>query len=360
MCSLTSEPVLPFQFEQRMVGDSLKEIRVFLTIESRDLQFVFNQESLMAKYDVLVAVYDRKKRQVGGDFWRLEKRLGSNKAPLIFNDTLQLLVPVSAAKMQVGIKDAFGEGVMQNSVVLDSIRFVNSFLIYPSRVVEEDYVRMKFELINLEGLDSLRIGVPGEKEKVMSRKIPRGERVYVDTLSYWLGNTASGNYLFQMDIFSGGKVMESKTMAFVLKRSFFLEDHLYLEKVRQLRYIATEGEMKKLRKLPFNDREKGWNEFWKTKDENPNTEVNETMENYFSRIEYAEEHFSQGDKGWQSDRGMIYVKLGPPDEIDYHHFDLDSEDYEIWYYYRTNRKFKFVDIFGYGEFRLVEKEGTGI
>jgi len=77
------------------------------------------------------------------------------------------------------------------------------------------------------------------------------------------------------------------------------------------------------------------------------------MEEYYKRIKYANEHFGIYDKeGYKTDMGLVYVKFGPPDEIDRHPFELDVRAYQVWYYYRLNRKFLFVDVNGYGEYEL--------
>jgi hypothetical protein len=57
-------------------------------------------------------------------------------------------------------------------------------------------------------------------------------------------------------------------------------------------------------------------------------------------------------EGWRSDRGMVYITLGPPNNIDRHPFDYDAKPYEIWEYYDMNQQFIFVDETGFGDYRL--------
>src|SRR3984957_13299400 len=58
--------------------------------------------------------------------------------------------------------------------------------------------------------------------------------------------------------------------------------------------------------------------FWQRRDPTPDTEENEFKEEHYRRIEYANEHFAAGIPGWKADRGRIYIKYGPADEIDSH------------------------------------------
>ena len=81
-----------------------------------------------------------------------------------------------------------------------------------------------------------------------------------------------------------------------------------------------------------------------------------TEEEYFGRIDYAEEHFRHGDRGYLSDRGHVYALYGPPDQIESRPFEIDSPAVEVWYYYQLNKEFDFVDRFGAGEYMLQNRE----
>jgi GWxTD domain-containing protein len=133
---------------------------------------------------------------------------------------------------------------------------------------------------------------------------------------------------------------------------FFYDDDVYMNRVAEMLYVATTDQMNHLRSVPRADREKTWNEFWKKRDPSPTTDANEHEDEYFQRIDYAIEHFGQGDRGYKSDRGKVYVLLGAPDQVEQRPFDVDSPASETWYYYESNRTFVFVDKFGAGEFVL--------
>ncbi len=54
-------------------------------------------------------------------------------------------------------------------------------------------------------------------------------------------------------------------------------------------------------------------QFWSTRDPNPQTAENEFKDEYYRRIAYANDYFHEGKAGWRTDRGMLYIKFGPPD-----------------------------------------------
>ena len=126
--------------------------------------------------------------------------------------------------------------------------------------------------------------------------------------------------------------------------------------IRQLKYIGSSDEYKKLRQADPRDRERLFREFWKHRDPTPNTEQNELMDEYYLRIEYANENFSTNREGWETDRGRIYATYGPPTDIERHPFEADSRPYEIWYYNQVARRFVFVDYTGFGDYTLASPE----
>ena len=84
-------------------------------------------------------------------------------------------------------------------------------------------------------------------------------------------------------------------------------------------YIITDEEKQAFKRLKTDEeREQFVEEFWRRRDPTPDTEENEYKEEHYRRIAYANDHFSSGIPGWKTDRGMIYIKYGPPDEIESH------------------------------------------
>jgi GWxTD domain-containing protein len=84
-------------------------------------------------------------------------------------------------------------------------------------------------------------------------------------------------------------------------------------------YIITDEERKAFKTLKTDEeRDQFIEQFWLRRDPDPDTPENEYKEEYYQRIQYANEKFSSGIPGWRTDRGRIYVKFGKPDEIESH------------------------------------------
>lgn len=122
--------------------------------------------------------------------------------------------------------------------------------------------------------------------------------------------------------------------------------------IRQVKYIATAEENRRLRGASVLDREQLFREFWKRRDPTPETPRNELMEEYYFRVEYSNEKYSTHRPGWETDRGRIFIMYGEPSDIERHPFESGSRPYEIWYYHNLNRRFVFVDYTGFGDYTL--------
>src|SRR5215831_16080301 len=84
-------------------------------------------------------------------------------------------------------------------------------------------------------------------------------------------------------------------------------------------YIISDEERKAFGRLQTDEeREQFIEQFWLRRDPTPDTEENEVKEEHYRRIAYTNEQFASGIPGWKTDRGMIYIKYGPPDEREEH------------------------------------------
>ena len=83
-----------------------------------------------------------------------------------------------------------------------------------------------------------------------------------------------------------------------------------------LRFFASPFQLSQLRTAPLERRATVWAEFLRATDPVPETATNEEMQNYFGRIQQANVEFrTDRNPGWLSDRGMVFVSLGEPDQI---------------------------------------------
>jgi len=123
--------------------------------------------------------------------------------------------------------------------------------------------------------------------------------------------------------------------------------------IKQVKYIAEKKEWDKLKKAHKDEKLDAFRDFWARRDPTPGTPQNEWMDEYYERVAYANARFSGFRDGWKSDMGMIYIIFGPPSDVERHPFDPGSKPYEIWYYYPINKSFVFMDMTGFGEYRLL-------
>ena len=86
-----------------------------------------------------------------------------------------------------------------------------------------------------------------------------------------------------------------------------------------VRWIITDQERKAFMSLS-NDEERDAfiEQFWQRRNPDPDSPDNTYRDEIYRRIAYANEHFAAGKPGWMTDRGMIYIKYGPPDDKESH------------------------------------------
>ena len=107
------------------------------------------------------------------------------------------------------------------------------------------------------------------------------------------------------------------------------------------------------------EKEAWFNQFWKDRDPTPDTDENELQEEYYRRVDFANNQFtinSLDKEGWKTDRGGIYIKYGAPTDVERHIDEMNLPPYEIWLYEGLQRRFIFEDKSGVGDFQLVRIE----
>jgi GWxTD domain-containing protein len=81
------------------------------------------------------------------------------------------------------------------------------------------------------------------------------------------------------------------------------------------------------------DRESFIEAFWRVRDPDPSTPQNKFKDEHYRRIAWSNQRFAGAQPpGWRSDRGRLYIQLGPPDEIESH----PSDGFEIWTWRRVS------------------------
>lgn len=339
---------IKWQVSYTPVNDSSFNMNLLLEIPSQVLRFVPVDSIYLATYEIQLVVFDKKGNQVAGDYWYRECEKDSTN----FYDTLNLFIPPTAKKFNLRVIDLQGAEVLNVRENIKTTKYLANihFRIFYDTLFVTFTVVNKSQIsgnihFNFQNLEKKKELMPG---------------IYEDTIDFFVGPFSNGRYELQIFIEQGGKRIETASLPVEIDRPFYIDEKTWLLKVSQLEYIATSGEINGLKKAKVEERDSLWKAFWKKYDPTPNTVYNEKEVEYFERIAYAEEHFSFGDKGWRSDRGRIYVKFGPPDEIQSRPYELSTKPYEIWFYYRLNLKFIFYDRHGFGEYILINPQGERI
>ena len=126
----------------------------------------------------------------------------------------------------------------------------------------------------------------------------------------------------------------------------------YAEMVDLLRYFGHEDQVKQLKKAPPSERPRLWQEFYKKTDPVPVTPENEALEQYFGRMSIANQRFTDEEvPGWRTDRGMVFITLGEPEEI-YNGSSTTQGRIIRWTYIQLRLEVVFEDAASVSRFRL--------
>ena len=148
--------------------------------------------------------------------------------------------------------------------------------------------------------------------------------------------------------------VSSKSSPFKIKNIMLFDEIDNIDTaLAQMSYILTSKEKKELKNLKQSEKEKFFRKVWAKRDPVVQTKINELMEEYYTRVGFAEENFSRGTSGgWKSDMGMVYILFGKPDDMVRSMNMQGSYNYETWYYFQINEEFTFIDEYGFGDYRL--------
>lgn len=166
--------------------------------------------------------------------------------------------------------------------------------------------------------------VPYPPMETKPAEVPR--EIQVIDQGDFLENTAKafdqiGYYFIQSDTTaSAGLVLKTTHDAFPKVKDWD-------EMIDMVTYISTRKEHESL--LEAEDKKKALDSYWIGLTRNADT-AKELIREYFRQVEFANILFTDFKEGWKTDKGMIYIVMGPPQEVNFH---LDRE---VWSYGGTN------------------------
>lgn len=205
---------------------------------------------------------------------------------------------------------------------------------------------------NNELLSDIKPAISGS-DKNVSLELQNSENGHTYALVK-IPNSTFENSVYRMEVMREG---QNGPAARGIFRSLWIEMPTSLLNldiaIDMLRFIVSKDEVRRINSGSQEEREQKFRKFWEAKDPTPKTEYNELMAEYYRRIDYAYEHFTTiNNIGYESDQGEIYIKYGPPNNIE-RKFPTGEPAVEIWTY--NNRNFVFEATSGFGDFRLVSR-----
>jgi GWxTD domain-containing protein len=125
-----------------------------------------------------------------------------------------------------------------------------------------------------------------------------------------------------------------------------------------LLYLMTADEQGLYPSLSAEGKKRYLRQFWAKRDPTPGSARNEAQEDFYRRIAEANQRYREGGAaeipGWRSDRGRIFIRYGPPDEVLSRPQAGSTNPYEVWKYTRGRAlKYVFWDQTRFGNYALI-------
>ena len=367
-------------------------IDIYVQVPYSEIHFVKEAEQYTGRFEISAAVLTREKQQLWqkNQFVELHlkdflqsvsnrstslKQFSTDLAPgtyeLLLQVTDQESKKVEAFKRSIVVKD-FGNDTLAMSDVMLVHRVTiegghKNIVPNITGIISKEQTSfyLFFEIYNRAHLDSVQLTCKfiNLKHQIVAQQTKKELLDSYRTQSIWQIDTPSivpDQYVLLVeatgktnaDVGKSFHASVSRTCIIRMKNMpLFISD---LDKAtEQLRYIAKGNEIDYIREAATSDeKQKRFLEFWSKRNLDHKASQNDLMEEYYARVEYANKSYASFIEGWKTDRGMVLILFGPPQNVERHPFDSDNKPYEIWYYYDLNRQFIFIDDTGFGDYRL--------
>ncbi len=382
--SLFSENGIQFKSDYTIFVENLQKTNISITvfIPYNQLNFTIEDTLFKAEVDISAILY-KKSKQIGGEIWRKKVLLkdyektnsgnegitwtfdfGSQPGKFDLHINVKDLNSQKEGKKieKIEVIDIEKEGFWVSKPAFSLIKEGDEkgWLIPGDLNVELDsifsFVKIVADTAHM-GEYLLRYQALDEKKNPflkLNKYIEIDSMVKKVFLTFPIKEFQEGDYTIFVELIKEGKTIARSSKTITINFPFFLSKR-YLIRVEQMSYITNNKEMKKLKESKPDEREKAWNEFWSKEDPIPETPASETLEEYFRRVDFANENFSSFQSGWRTDRGRIYIIYGKPDEIEHHPFEKDAPPYQIWYYYNLGKRFIFADLSMTGDYTQIRE-----
>ncbi|HVO73715.1 MAG TPA: GWxTD domain-containing protein [Ignavibacteriaceae bacterium] len=370
-------------------GESGKtRVDIFIQVPYTNIQFIKSDEGFSGGYTVTISVFDKdKEKLIAEKSWTEKinvKEFEQTTSKNNFNLSLRsfFLEPDkysvrSAIEDMDSKKSAVKEDLISVKNMLNSFSVSDIMLIAKETIVngnnkivpnvsknvalqnEKEGLQFFFEICS-DSPKKIEIEyslIEGNEEAIKKDTVIKNVDSGKTQILHSMNNLqlGMGEYLIKADILdTSGNAIGTTEKVFISRWIGVPSTVKDIDKaVDEMVYIASGSEMSDIKDAANKDEKlKQFLDFWKKKDPTPQTDDNPVFEEYYRRVEYANKNFSHYLEGWRTDRGMVFIILGSPNNVDRHPFEYDSKPYEVWEYYQLNKYFVFVDETGFGDYRL--------
>ncbi|MCX8056024.1 MAG: GWxTD domain-containing protein [Ignavibacteria bacterium] len=375
-------------------GDDPNHTRVdlYIQVPYTQLSFVKEGDFFVAMYEVTAGVYDSTERLVTEKIWTEKivlgsysesvSRNGSNISSRSFrlvpgNYKLKVAVQDKESKKNASATTDLNVRAFREAFAISDILLVTKYSEIDSRkevipnitnniIFSQGGFYLFFEFYNQSPDSNFNLNC-----KINNSK---GKTIFEFSTPYRLTSLRNPIFLkVEKSDFSIGEyilTITAKSLDTIVRGSYSVSKRVFsrwvgvprsivdLNKaIEQMIYITNRDKINELLKIEDEQTKyEKFMDFWKSKDPTPGTEENELMDEYYGRVDYANQHFSTYQEGWKTDMGMVFIILGPPNNVERRPFNYDRPAYEIWEYYTLNRSFVFVDYTGFGDYRLLNRD----
>jgi GWxTD domain-containing protein len=376
-----------FRSFQESVEDSLRLVRIYFQIINDDLTFLMQEDSYQADVEFDIYVTNKSKEFVFNrtvnkqikttHYEETNSRQLANTFHtdiLLKPDNYDLIVTAldKNNNKQVNRKINFElDDLREKKFLISDILFFQNFQLDSSNQISSfepnltnnfsgrgKYFYFYFASIVSDPQDTLRV------EYII--RSPEGSVVQFNQYTIVNNKNVNENFIrinrqlfdqsrYELEVTASYKNQSIKTKKIF---SFYWTDNPDSPKdltnaLDQMRYIVEADSVGWALKQNYNEKLGYFKRFWKRVDPNPETEKNELMDEYYLRVNTANQNFSTlSQDGWLTDRGRIFIKFGEPDDIERHPFEINSQPYEIWRYYGLRKVFLFIDRTNFGDYYL--------
>lgn len=377
--NIPDEPIR-FQVDYRirpLAEPGYGQLDITIKIPNRSILFKKKEDIFEARIDVTISImHDGKK--IAGDTWFEMIIKESYQETIASNQFIELKKSYNLEAEDVNViiyvTDIFTQRMDKKEFVaklsmfkdvawsLGNVTYLNEPLqIDSSKTPPVKYIRFVFSAAGKEGKEKFTYRIFDDGEKIREGyfyvDLKKEPQDYIFPIS--INNLGYKEYTLELSTFINDVEVKRSTRFQVRWQNMPPLIHDLDVAIRQMRYLRMTNfisveEYETMLKAEGEEQKRLFQEFWKKHDPTPTTLENELMNEYFHRIQLANQMFSGFQQGWETDRGMIYIIFGEPDDVEIHSFELSTKPYIIWYYHSLNRQFLFVDYTGFGDYQLAD------